>query len=145
MTRRRDVLLAHDKELDVAEPRQAESDPDGLREANLEALPERGATSPPPGTQQRSAAPQQADGDLAGVRHAMCEGFAEGLRDHLPGAVGIAVKGLPLCLFGAFAHEVLDVTAAHTIGGVLAGGAIQFLRSRAPGPEPRPRRRIYDP
>lgn len=125
----------------MAEPRQAECDSDGLREANLGTLPERGAISPTPGTEQRSTKQQQqADGNLDDVRRATCVGLAEGLREHLPGAVGIVVKGLPLCLIAAFAHGVLDVSPTHAVVGMATGGAIQFVRSRASGPEPLQRR-----
>jgi hypothetical protein len=95
----------------VAEPRQAEGDSDALREASLEALPERAEISPT-------------------MRRATRDGLAEGLRQHLPGAVGIALKGLPLCLFAAFAHGTLDLSAAHMIVGAATGGAIQLMRSR---------------
>jgi hypothetical protein len=95
----------------VAEPRQAEGDSDAGREATLEALPERAEIS-------------------LTICRATRNGLAEGLRQHLPGAVGIALKGVPLCLFAAFAHGTLDVSAAHTVVGAAAGGAIQLVRSR---------------
>jgi hypothetical protein len=49
---------------------------------------------------------QAKNGDL---RLAACEGMASGLREHMPGAVGIVTKGLPLCAEGAFAHLVLGI------------------------------------
>lgn len=76
--------------------------------------------------------------DRGDVRRAAREGLANGLRDHLPGAVGIVTKGAPLCGVGAFAHLALGlsmsgsaVSAALTTAGI-AGTA--WLRAR--GGEP---------
>lgn len=46
------------------------------------------------------------DGEM---RRAARSGLSVGLRRHLPGAVGLVAKGVPLCALGAFAHLVLGV------------------------------------
>jgi hypothetical protein len=43
------------------------------------------------------------------VIRALRQGVAVGLRRHLPGGVGLLVKGVPLCGLGAFLHLVLGV------------------------------------
>lgn len=67
------------------------------------------------------------------------DGFADGLREHLPGAVGILLKSTAICLSAAFAHVLLDVPmTATTVGagaGTIAstlGGALRLLRVREP-------------
>jgi hypothetical protein len=55
------------------------------------------------------------------VKLAARQGLASGLRDHLPGAVGLVVKGIPLCALAAFAHLVLEIGIPGTaISTVLA-------------------------
>lgn len=50
---------------------------------------------------------RQSDNDE--VRRAAREGLAIGLHRHLPGAVGLVTKGIPLCGLAAFAHLVLGI------------------------------------
>jgi hypothetical protein len=62
---------------------------------------------------------------------AIHEGLAEGLRRHLPGAVGLIVKGLPLCAFLAFSHFALGVDLLPaTLYGATGIGALRLLRGR---------------
>jgi hypothetical protein len=66
------------------------------------------------------------------VRRAAREGIADGLREHLPGAVGILAKGTPLCALGAYTHLVLGISApgsAISVGLAGAGGSA-WLRAR---------------
>jgi hypothetical protein len=42
------------------------------------------------------------------------QGIAHGLRDHLPGAVGIVAKGTPLCGIATFAHLVIGASIPAT-------------------------------
>lgn len=58
------------------------------------------------------------------VSKAIRDGLAVGFRRHLPGAVGLVTKGLPLCAFLAFAHFVLDVEwPPSLLLGALGGAA----------------------
>jgi hypothetical protein len=51
-----------------------------------------------------------ADAQDHDVGLALREGLATGLREHLPGAVGLIAHGIPLCGLMAFAHFVLGAT-----------------------------------
>jgi hypothetical protein len=66
------------------------------------------------------------------LRQAACEGLAEGLREHLPGAVGIVAKGIPLCTLGTLTHLIVGVSVpGSAISVVLAGvGSWAWLRTR---------------
>jgi hypothetical protein len=68
------------------------------------------------------------------VWRAAREGLAHGLREHLPGAVGIVTKGVPLCAVGTFAHLVLGASVSGgAISAALAGtgvGGSAWLRAR---------------
>jgi hypothetical protein len=62
-------------------------------------------------------------GDDAGdVGGALRVGLADGLREHLPGAVGLVTKGTPLCVFAAFAHFALGASSAKAVIAMLGGG-----------------------
>jgi hypothetical protein len=55
------------------------------------------------------------------VRDAAEIGLARGLERHLPGAVGLVAKGVPLCAIAAFLVLVLGVGIPETaISGLLA-------------------------
>jgi hypothetical protein len=55
------------------------------------------------------------------LRRAWREGISAGLRLHLPGAVGLVTKGVPLCAIAAFVHVVLGISVtASTVATVLA-------------------------
>lgn len=66
------------------------------------------------------------------VGRAAREGLAGGLREHLPGAVGIVTKGAPLCAIGAFTHFVLGISVpVSTLATGFAGigvGSSTWLR-----------------
>jgi hypothetical protein len=63
--------------------------------------------------------------DLRLVRHAACEGVADGLRQHLPGGVGIVVKGGATCVLCAVMHFGLGVDLPATVvSGSLAGAGL---------------------
>lgn len=49
------------------------------------------------------------DGLASGIEAGLADGLAHGLRRHVPGAVAILAKGIPLCAFSAFLHLVLGV------------------------------------
>ncbi len=51
----------------------------------------------------------------AGVGDALVDGFVAGLRQHIPGAVGIVVKSLAVCL---------SMAAAHLLGVLIAELAV---------------------
>jgi hypothetical protein len=56
------------------------------------------------------------------VKQATREGLVRGLREHLPGAVGIVMKGIPMCAVGAFAHFVLGMSmSGSVISAALSG------------------------
>jgi hypothetical protein len=61
------------------------------------------------------------DGVADGVDAGMADGVAQGLRRHLPGGVGILVKGAPLCLLCAFVHFVLGIALPASAIAVLVG------------------------
>jgi len=63
------------------------------------------------------------DVQAGSVGTAVRDGLAEGFRQHLPDAVGIALKGSLLCVLAAFVHFVLDVGVTPTLLGAVAGGA----------------------
>jgi hypothetical protein len=79
---------------------------------------------------------RQADDD--DVRRAAREGLANGLREHLPGAVGIVTKGAPLCGVGTFAHLVLGLSVSGSaISAALTGAGVAgtaWLRTRGGRP-----------
>jgi hypothetical protein len=63
---------------------------------------------------------------------ALRDGTAEGFRQHVPGAVGLLVKGVSLCLIGMFAHFVLDMDFGSPAASAAAGGVgvgVVVLRS----------------
>jgi hypothetical protein len=47
-----------------------------------------------------------------GVADALLDGLCGGLREHVPGAVGILVKSVAICLSMAAAHVLLGVSIA---------------------------------
>ena len=72
--------------------------------------------------------------DLKLVRHAFFAGLADGLRQHVPGGVGIVVKGGALCALCALLHFGLGLDIPTTLlSGVLSGVALfafDHLRGR---------------
>jgi hypothetical protein len=65
------------------------------------------------------------------------DGLADGLRQHLPDAVGILLKSAAICLSAAFAHVILDVSTTATTVSAGAGtivltvnSALRFVRGR---------------
>jgi hypothetical protein len=73
------------------------------------------------------------------LKQAAREGLAEGLRLHLPGAVGIVTKGIPLCAAISFAHFVLGMgLPGSAISTVVAGiGPVWVHAHRRDQPQPR--------
>jgi hypothetical protein len=74
------------------------------------------------------------------VRQAACEGLADGLREHLPGGIGILVKGGAVCVLSAILHFSLGLDVATTIvSGGVAGAALAALQrwTSEPGTPPR--------
>lgn len=72
-----------------------------------------------------------------GVADALLDGLCGGLREHVPGAVGIVVKSLAICLSMAAAHILLGVSIAvlAASAGVRAiaspaGNAVRLLGER---------------
>jgi hypothetical protein len=57
------------------------------------------------------------------VVRAAREGLAHGLRDHLPGAVGIAIKGSTACAICAVAHLVLGISVPGSLISAMFTGA----------------------
>ena len=56
------------------------------------------------------------------LKQAAREGLADGLRLHLPGAVGIVTKGIPLCAASSFVHFVLGMgLPGSAMSAVVAG------------------------
>jgi hypothetical protein len=55
------------------------------------------------------------------VGQAFLEALAEAIRLHLPGAVGLVLKGVPLCALMAFTHFVIgtDWFTSALLGGAL--------------------------
>lgn len=85
--------------------------------------------------------------DRAEIGKAATEGLAEGLRLHLPGTVGLLLKGPLICGFMAFGHFVLgtDWPLSVVVGGVcgLAGVNVPAVLSwlaenQAKSKEPEP-------
>lgn len=72
------------------------------------------------------------------VGRAVRQGLVVGLREHLPGAVGIVAKGTPLCAVAAFAHLVLGATVpASAVSAALASvglGGSAWIRGRSKVP-----------
>lgn len=64
----------------------------------------------------------------AGVGDALVDGFIAGLREHVPGAVGIVVKSLAFCLSIGVAH-VLGVS----IAGLAVSAGVGATASRVSG------------
>jgi hypothetical protein len=70
---------------------------------------------------------------------ALVDSVVEGLREHLPGALGILLKSLAICLSAASAHLILGASMAATTFGAGAGiiatavhGGLGFLRGHEP-------------
>lgn len=64
------------------------------------------------------------------IREASVEAIADGIRRYLPGAVGILVIGIPICLLVALAHLVLGFSVPATVGaGTLTTAILQITRS----------------
>jgi hypothetical protein len=73
------------------------------------------------------------------VRQAACEGVAIGLREHLPGGIGILVKGGALCVLLAILHFGLGLDVATTIvSGGVSGAALAALQRLTSEPADRP-------
>lgn len=58
---------------------------------------------------------------------ALAEGVANGLREHVPGAIGIVIKSAAICLSVALAHFALAVPVASTAVGATSIGVIPYL------------------
>lgn len=58
------------------------------------------------------------------IRQTVIEGLAEGLRRHLPGAVGLVAQGIPICLLAAFGHFALGMSAPNTTAGAGVGAVM---------------------
>ena len=58
---------------------------------------------------------------------AFVDGVANGLREHVPGAVGIIVKGVAACASLALVHVVLAIPVASTAIGATGVGATSYL------------------
>lgn len=93
--------------------------------------------------------------DRAEVWKAATEGLAEGLRVHLPGAVGLFLKGPLICGFMAFGHFALgtDWPLSVVVGGLcgLAGVNVPAVLSwlaknqaESKEPEPAPARELAE-
>jgi hypothetical protein len=72
------------------------------------------------------------------IQRAAREAVASGLRRHGPDAVGIVIKGLPICGLAAFAHFVLESSIPVTAIGATAvrmiiGAAHVFRKRSQPG------------
>jgi hypothetical protein len=65
----------------------------------------------------RSDCPASRSRGLDQLCSALTDGLTEGLREHLPGAVGIIVKTIAICLSAICAHVVLDVSMTSTTIG----------------------------
>jgi hypothetical protein len=78
---------------------------------------------------QDSVAQGRSVKDVRIIRDAAAEGIAAGLRDHLPGGVGILVKGCAIGSVAALCHIVLGVDVTPTvIGGLLSGAGMAALQ-----------------
>ena len=72
------------------------------------------------------------------VRAAFIAALATGIERHGPDAVGIALKGVPVCLFAIVGHYLLDMSelstvlssCGATVGYGLAGAVPEALRRR---------------
>jgi CHASE2 domain-containing sensor protein len=61
------------------------------------------------------------------MAEALAEGVANGLREHVPGAVGIIIKSAAVCASAAIAHFALAVPAAPTAIGATTVGVTSYL------------------
>ncbi len=66
-----------------------------------------------------------------GVIDALVDGVANGLREHVPGAVGIIVKSVAVCVSLVLVHVVLAIPVASTAIGATGVGATSYLISLA--------------
>jgi hypothetical protein len=66
-----------------------------------------------------------------GVIDAFADGVANGLREHVPGAVGIIVKSVAVCASLALVHVVLAIPVASTAIGATGVGVTSYLFSLA--------------
>ena len=65
------------------------------------------------------------------VRRAASEGLADGLREHLPGGVGIVIKGGAACAVAAVLHFGLGLDVPATvIGSALSGAGLAWAKRR---------------
>jgi hypothetical protein len=72
------------------------------------------------------------------VRAAVIAALATGIEQHGPDAVGIALKGIPVCLFAIAGHYLLDMSelstvlslSGATVGYGLAGAVPEALHRR---------------
>lgn len=62
---------------------------------------------------------------------ALADGVANGLREHVPGALGIIIKSVAVCLSLALMHLVLAMSVASTAIGATGVGATSYLISLA--------------
>jgi hypothetical protein len=67
--------------------------------------------------------------ERAGMTDALADGVASGLREHVPGAVGIIIKSVAVCASLALVHLVLAIPIASTAIGVTGLGATSYLIS----------------
>lgn len=66
---------------------------------------------------------------LTGVTDALADGVANGLREHVPGAVGILIKSVAVCVSLALVHVVLAIPVAPTAIGATGIGGTSYLIS----------------
>jgi hypothetical protein len=65
------------------------------------------------------------------IRHARSDGAVEGIRTHLPAAVGVVLTGTIGCGLAAFAHFVLGLPVTAATIGALATSATARRGSRS--------------
>ena len=70
--------------------------------------------------------------ETGNLQQAAREGLAIGLREHIPGALGILLRGCPLMGFAAFAHFVLgpSVLVTALLSAASAGAAAVAIARR---------------
>jgi hypothetical protein len=70
------------------------------------------------------------DNDKRSLRAAWTEGVAKGLIEHLPGAVGLMVRGFPVVVYATFTHFALGASMPLTAFSSLTGAGAYAAVSR---------------